>query len=84
MDFSVSFDPLKMLEYFLAENEFPETGGSKPSDDTIRPICERVKSIFMQENNVLDIFTNETGPIHVLEHPLLLRTPLILEDGGLH
>ena len=72
MDFSKPFEASDLLARLLAGNEFPENPASsqgngllKPSDETIRPICELAKAYFTKENNVLDISAGGDNPIFV-------------------
>jgi len=72
MDFSKPFEASDLLARLLAGNEFPENPASsqgngllKPSDETIRPICELAKAYFTKENNVLDISAGGDNPIIV-------------------
>jgi len=88
MDFSKPFEASDLLARLLAGNEFPENPASsssqgggllKPSDETIRPICELAKAYFTKENNVLDISAGGDNPIFVRkENPQAAAIPTIL------
>ena len=83
MDFSKPFEASDLLAHLLAGNEFPENPASsqgngllKPSDETIRPICELAKAYFTKENNVLDISAGGDNPIFVRkENPQAAAIP---------